>query len=1038
MNALVTVAALVLLPTLARAQGTLTGTVRDVSGAVLPGVTVEASSDALIEKVRTVVTDGTGQYRIIDLRPGTYALAFTLPGFTTVRREGVELAGSQTLTIPIEMRVGQLQETITVTGETPVVDLQSVKRELVLDSDVIQAIPATRAVGSLLNATPGLTVDNNGMAASPTMTFFSARGGQANEGRMTINNMIVAAAFNGGGVSSYIYDSPNSDEVSVAVSGGLGEADIGGPVMNLVPRTGGNTFRGQAFFNTAGDWSRGNNLTDELMAPPPGPNLRETPGIIKSYDASVSYGGPIVRDRLWFFGSYRKLETHTAVEGVRANANVYDASRWDWVESPVTARFAQGRQMYIGRLTAQLTERNRVSFNYEYQHRCEGTPLKLETTGACRSRSEDWIGLGTTTQSPEATTTAARGYFDFPYHVTQGMWTAPLTNKLLAEAGYTSFIYWPAFGQAPPDGIMDLIPVSEQSTAMNPATGLQYAPAANYAYRGLLSTGRNYGNPNNWRGSLSYVTGAHNMKVGYQGAYFITKDHLVTNDSLMSYRFNQGVANRVTYRLPEWEAANRVRSNSLYIQDTWTRGRLTLQGALRYDRASSFSPAEGNGTQETSPFNPAPITFDRVEGVNAYNDITPRVGVAYDVFGNGKTAIKFNWGHYLDAATNDSIYTAMNPANRIVQSVDRDWTDTNGNKQVDCNLLDPALQTAVDRCAALTGNALNFGKTGSGLTQVNPALLYGWGVRENDYQWGINVQQELVPRVSLDVGYNRRWFKGATVTDNQTRSPDEWDSWTIDAPLDERLPEGGGYPITMYTVKAANATEVPQNYVTFEKEFGPERTNYWHGVDVTVNARLQNGLMVQVGTQTGRGVFDACAATTKMDTPDPRTSLPGFFGVGSNCKDIDPVETTFRGLASYTIPKIDVLVSATFRSQPKQQLTATWPVPNAIVQQRLGRLPVGANPLGNTNVALLDNEHRVYDEDRRAQIDMRFAKIFRFGGTRTDVGVDIGNLLNTNYGTAFEGTYQYSLGNTQMGGTWANPTAIYTPRYFRLNFTVDF
>jgi hypothetical protein len=242
----------------------------------------------------------------------------------------------------------------------------------------------------------------------------------------------------------------------------------------------------------------------------------------------------------------------------------------------------------------------------------------------------------------------------------------------------------------------------------------------------------------------------------------------------------------------------------------------------------------------------------------------------------------------------------------------------------------------------------------------------------------------------------------------------------------------------MYTVKVANATEVPQNYVTFEEEFGPERTNYWHGVDVTVNARLQNGLMVQVGTQTGRGVFDACASLTNIDTPDPRTSLPGFFGVGSNCKDIDPVETTFRGLASYTIPKIDVLVSATFRSQPKQQLTATWPVPNAIVQQRLGRLPVGANPLGNTNVALLDNEHRVYDEDRRAQIDMRFAKIFRFGGTRTDVGVDIGNLLNTNYGTAFESTYQYSLGNTALGGTWANPTAIYTPRYFRLNFTVDF
>lgn len=251
-------AALVVLPALAYAQGTLTGTVRDASGGVLPGVTVEASSPVLIEKVRTVVTDGSGQYRIIDLNPGTYSLTFTLPGFSVVRRDGLQLAGTATLTIPVEMRVGGLEETITVTGETPVVDVQTVRRETVLDSEIIAAIPATRAVGSLLNATPGITVDNNGLAATPTMTFFSARGGQTNEGRMTVNGMTVAAAFNGGGVSSYILDSVNVDEVSVVVAGGLGETDIGGPVMNLVPRAGGNTFRGQAFINNAGDWSRGN------------------------------------------------------------------------------------------------------------------------------------------------------------------------------------------------------------------------------------------------------------------------------------------------------------------------------------------------------------------------------------------------------------------------------------------------------------------------------------------------------------------------------------------------------------------------------------------------------------------------------------------------------------------------------------------------------------------------------------------------------------------------------------------------------------
>ena len=232
--------AAVLLPSLAFAQGTLTGTVRDQSGGVLPGVTVEASSPALIEKVRTAVTDGAGQYRITGLNPGTYSLTFRLTGFNIVKREGIELSGTATLTIPVDMRVGALEETITVTGETPVVDVQTTQRETVLSADVIAAIPGNRSVGTLLNAVPGLTVNDGALAASPTMTFFAARGGPINEGRMAINGMTVAAPFNGGGVSTYILDSVNVDEVSVAVAGGLGESDIGGPVMNLVPRSGGN------------------------------------------------------------------------------------------------------------------------------------------------------------------------------------------------------------------------------------------------------------------------------------------------------------------------------------------------------------------------------------------------------------------------------------------------------------------------------------------------------------------------------------------------------------------------------------------------------------------------------------------------------------------------------------------------------------------------------------------------------------------------------------------------------------------------------
>jgi hypothetical protein len=1030
LKCLLVAAAVTLLPSLAFAQGTLTGTVKDASGGVLPGVTVEATAPN--QAVRTVVTDDSGIYRIIDLNPGVYSMTFTLPGFGTVTRPGLALAGTQVLTIPIELKVGDLQETITVTGETPVVDVQNVRREVVLDQEVIQTMPGARTVGNLLNATPGLTVDNNGLNPTPTMTFFSARGGQTNEGRMTVNGLTVAAAFNGGGVSSYILDTVNSDEVSVTVSGGMGESDTGGPVMNLVPRAGGNQFRGTAFYNTAGDWSRGDNIDDELRAI----GITETPGIISAYDASLSYGGPIKRDRVWFYGSVRSLKTDTAVEGIVANANAGDLSRWDWVrDDSLPARQSQGRRMYIGRATAQATQKHRINFSHEYQTRCEGAPLRRDTEAGCQSRGDDWIASAGATTSPESAT----AYIDFPYTLTQAMWTAPVTNKILLEAGFSRLWYEHAGGpgQLPPDGIFD-IAVTESSTAINAATGLPFAPRANYTYRALAQYSDNSSTPMHWRASSSYVTGSHSMKLGYQGSLLMNQTNRVRNPTLLSYTFNQGNPTSFGVAIPEWMTADRTAVSAFFIQDTWTRGRLTLQGALRYDRAWSWSPAEGNGTAETSAVNAAPITFERTASVDAYNDITPRFGVAYDVFGNGKTALKFNMGHYLDAATNDSAYTRNNPANRIVSTYTRNWTDTDGDKVVDCNLL---VLTANGECVALTGNNLNFGSTSTGLTRVNPETLRGWGVRENDWQWGLTVQQEVLPRVSVELGYARRWFQGVTVTDNQNRTPDQYDSYVVTAPSDPRLPNGGGYPIRIYQATNAALAIPASNYITFQSDFGPEETNYWHGVDFTMNARTSWGMTFSGGTSTGRSVQDDCAVSVLIDSPDPR-----------GCHDADPFQTTLRGLASYTIPKLGVLVSGTVRTQPEAERTANLNLPNSPTSAAcapnpsacvtllglLGRLPTGTSATGTTTIALIDNDTRLFSGERRTQVDMRFAKIIRMGSTRADIGVDLTNLLNTNYATTWDNTYQYTIGNVGQGGTWNNPTAIYAPRFVRLNFTVNF
>ena len=1026
---LVFASAIVLLPSLAAAQGalargTLTGTVRDQSGSVLPGVTVEATSPALIEKVRTATTDNAGVYRIVNLDPGTYTLTFTLQGFSQVKREDVQLSGSATLTIPIDMRVGNIQETVTVSGESPVVDVQSTRREAVVDGDVIQTLPGTRSTGSLITMIPGLETFGAALNPSPQLVFFFARGGPVGEGRFNVSGMPVANAFAGGGGSSLIYDTVNVDEIAFTVAGGMGENDIGGPVLNIVPRSGGNTFQGQAFTNFSNDRLRGNNLTAELTAAAPGPNLRATPGIIRAYDSNISYGGPIMRDRLWFFGSYRKLNTETASPGLVGNANAFNLARWDWVrDDTLNGRLSAGRSIYIGRLTTQVTNKDRITINWEHQERCDGSPLKADTDG-CHTRGSNWVAVaagGTT--SPEA----SNNYLDVPYTVVQGRWTNPLTNKLLLEAGatYFSYIHAGGFLSIPPDGIFD-IGVTEVSTAINPATGGQYAPRSNYVYRAISEYREDTASPNNWNASVAYVTGSHSAKVGYQGAYQAASTVRRSNPTLLSYNFNQGVPTGFTVRIPDWGSADRTWTQALFVQDTWTRRRLTLTGALRYDRAWSYSPEGLSGTTTAAPqLGFDAITFPRTPSVDAFNDITPRFGAVYDVFGNGRTAVKFSAGRYLGAATNGVAYTRNNPANRIVNSVARGWTD-DGDKVVECNL---AILTLNGECAGLTGNSLNFGKTSGTITQVNQDTLKGWGARDYDWQWSIGAQHEVLPRVSVDVAYSRRSFYSFTVTDNVNRNPSQYDAWTINAPTDPRLPDGGGYPITLYTPTQAAANTAAQNYITWETDFGPARSSYWQGVDVTVNARLRQGLTLQFGTNTGRKIDDTCATVVKIDSPDPR-----------DCRLTPPYQTTIRGLASYTIPRFDVLVSATIRSQPPLALNATWPVPNSIVSQPqyLGRVPPGGSAGGNTNVTLLDNDHRLYAGNRRTQLDLRVAKIFRFGKTRVDVGVDGENLLNTHYATAYEGTYQFTTNNTGLGGTWNNPTAVYTPRFARVNLTVNF
>ena len=313
---------------------------RDSSGAVLPGVTVETSSPALIEKTRTAITDGSGQYQITNLPPGVYVITFSLQGFSTLTRQGVELTGSGVTSINAELRVGAVAETVTVTGETPVVDVQSARQQTVLSGDVVRALPASRGYGNYLAALPAIQATGFNTGVATSTNFFTARGGRSNEGVVQIDGMNVGSPFNGGGVSNYAYDMNNASEVQVSISGGLGEADRGGPSFNIIPKTGGNTFSGNAFGNWAGQWGQSSNIDDPLRAL----GFADLPALVKNWDANFSLGGPIKRDRIWFFANTRTTGNFQETQNQYANKNVGVASAWLWArDENVRVRNASSR-----------------------------------------------------------------------------------------------------------------------------------------------------------------------------------------------------------------------------------------------------------------------------------------------------------------------------------------------------------------------------------------------------------------------------------------------------------------------------------------------------------------------------------------------------------------------------------------------------------------------------------------------------------------------------------------------------------------------
>jgi len=1003
---------LMLVPTVASAQATITGIVKDASGGVLPGVTVEAASPDLIEKVRTSITDAEGRYRIDQLRGGTYSLTFSLPGFNSSRREGIVLSGTFVATINADMTVGALQETVVVTGESPLVDVQSVSRQTTLNNEIINEIPAVRSYAGIMSLMPNMVTPGGAAANSPApnMVVFGAAGGRANEGRLQVDGISVGTAFNGAGVSAYVVDVNNVQEIVLTASGGLGEAEVGGPTLNILPREGGNRMSGQLYFAQVTEGMVGSNYTDELKE-----RGMVTPGAFKTlWDYNIGIGGPIVKDKIWFFGQARHEGYTNTIPNMFANANANDPTKWTYVQDKSRPAYQAASFGIIAlRLTAQVTQRNKISGSWDEQKPCEGAAFTQDAEG-CRHSDSDQIICAGASPTPSCSATAAPetgAYRNVGQRVQQLRWTSPLTNKLLFEAGFGTYISrWggtPMPGQDP-----NLIRTVDQCLAgVSPGQPCEHG-IANITYRSP-NWGSNWTTVYNWRGSASYTLSAHNMKVGYQGSHLGDNQTNFSNDQFLSYRLNNGVPNQFTQTINRFTRHQWVRTAAFYAQDSYTMGRFTFQGALRYDHAWSYFPEQ---TIIPVRFFPTEKTYPSTEG-SSYNDLTPRGGVAVDVFGNGKTSLKFSFGRYLEAAQNAGFFTTNNPIGRLSTSVARTWTDTNNNYVVDCNLQSqtaqsPATTGSIDTCGV---GSPNFG-TDVVSSTLDPTLTSGWGVRTGDWQWGTSVQQEIMPRVSAEFGYQHRWLLNFSATDNRAVASSDYDQFAVLIPSDPRLPDGGGGQLDgIYNITQAAFARPTDNFVTLAERFG-SRTQVTDSINLNVTARPRFGLTMQGGFN---------YAKTNTNSCEIRTTLPETDATDPWC-DSDTSLLRVTALGSYTVPKIDVLLATTFRSEQGQQLAANYAASAA--NTTLGRPFAGGSTTLTVNLIEPGSKYG----DRANQLDLRIAKNLRFGGTRTNIGVDVFNILNSNPVLTYNQTYSPTT------TTWLRPQSVLQPRYMKISAQLNF
>ena len=782
----VALAWLLFLPAAAGAQSTIAGVVTDPSAGALPGVVVEATSPALLEKLRTAVTDGAGVYRLENLPPGTYTITYTLQGFSTNRRQGLELPSNFTATVNVEMRLGALEESIVVTGESPVVDTQSTAKPTVVDRELLDLLPTGRTAqtaGALIHTTVMGVVDVGGsgaMAQNPQTTAGMS------DGDLTVTlDGIQLQGFCGNG-SSQAYHSPiNYEEIVFEAASAGADQSAGGIRQHLIPRRGGNTFSGTfAGFYMDPSW-QADPLTPELVAR----GLTQGPSLDGLNNAEGGVGGPLLRDKLWFFGSARRM----VADRVIPNAVYRDGSPGIALDK-VTNRSL--------RLTWQATARNQFTVYYDWV-------VKTQLLGVTANTDIE---------------TVARPSLSSPYAQGQIKWTSTVSNKLIVEVGGTDYRAYRQTSYQP--GVYQ-DPFTPQwyagANRTDTSTGRQTTASAAGHY--IIEPVRRFAHA-----TATYVTGSHAIKFGIQNNWGKFLEGTVLNADL-NQRYQNGVPFQVQmFNSPVRARIEMNRNLGIFVQDSWKFRRLTLLGGLRWEDYQASV-----GEQETGNGRFVPARYYRGESLPAWRGLAPRMGVTFDVFGDAKTALKFSVNKFQAAATG-GLAIDLNPVR--LQSVNVQWRDLNGDDiaqgEVGCTFSTPGCeinfaQVPVNFGITLPGCTIIYspGSIPCGTDQVSPDVN-----RETSWHYNLNVQHELLPGVSVSGGFVRANFYDLRANQNILHSFADYTPVQIASPMD-------GSIVTMYNVSAAK-----QNLVYNVLSPRPDRSRWNNSFDVGFNARLARGARI--------------------------------------------------------------------------------------------------------------------------------------------------------------------------------------------------